>query len=98
MLRKFASIKSLSCFFEESHVLVNIVVSLSKDVFERRTSIGSGLFFLFWTVVLPKFFGQIVSLTVKTFRNSNLVASRCFKMRKISLPVEAVVLKYPETK
>ena len=98
LLRKFASIKSLSCFFEESHVLVKyIVVSLSKDVFERGTSIGSGLF-SFLDGGFTQIFGQIVSLTVKTLRNTNLVVSRCFKMRKNSLPVEAVVLKYPETK
>ena len=89
--------KSLSCFFEESHILVNIVVSLSKDVFERRTSIGSGLF-SFLDGGFAQIFEQIVSLTVKTLRNTNLVASRCFKMKKTSLPVEAVVLKYPETK
>ena len=97
MLRKFASIKSLSCFFEESHVLVNIVVSLSKDVFERRTSIEV-VFFSFLDGGFAQIFGQIVSLTVKTFRNTYLVVSRCFTMKKISLPVEAVVLKYPETK
>ena len=99
MLRKFASIKSLSCFFEESHVLVKyIVVSLSKDVFERRTSIGSGLFFSFLDGGFAQIFGPIVSLIVKKLRNKNLVASRCFKMKKIPLPVEAVVLKYPQTK
>ena len=31
-----------------------ILVSLSKDAFEQRTSTGSGLF-SFWTVVLPNF-------------------------------------------
>ena len=30
------------------------IVSLSKDVFERRMSTGSGLFFHFWTTVLHK--------------------------------------------
>ena len=72
-------------------------MSLSKDVFERRTSIEV-VFFSFLDGGFAQIFGQIVSLTVKTFRNAYLVVSTCFTMKKISLPVEAVVLKYPETK
>ena len=32
------------------------------------------VFFHFWTVVLPKIFGQIVFIIVKTLRNKGLVA------------------------
>ena len=75
------------------------IVSLSKDVFERRTSTGSGLF-SFLDGGFIQIFGQIVSITVKTLGNSNLVASRCFKMKKTSLPVDvcrskALLLKLP---
>ena len=63
-----------------------ILVSLSKDVFERRTSLESGLF-SFLHGAFAQIFGQIVSILVKTFRNTNLVVSRCFKMKKTSLPV-----------
>ena len=31
-----------------------LLASLSEDVFERLTSTGGGLFFHFWTVILPK--------------------------------------------
>ena len=40
-------------------------------------------------------FGQMVSIIVKTLRNKNLGASRCFKMKKTSLPVEVRCLKMP---
>ena len=40
-------------------------------------------------------FGEIVSLVVKTLRNTNLVASRCFKMKKTSLPVDLGRSKTP---
>ena len=33
-------------------------------------------------------FGQIVSVIVKTLRNTNLVASSCFKMKKTSILVD----------
>ena len=33
-------------------------------------------------------FAQIVSIVIKTLRNTNLVASRYFKMKKTSLPVD----------
>ena len=66
------------------------IVSLSKDVFERRTSTGSGLFSF-----LDSGFGQIVSIIVKTLKNTNLVASSCFKMKKTSLPVDVRRSKTP---
>ena len=63
-----------------------ILVSLSKDVFEPRMSTGSG-FFSFLHGCFAKMFGQIVSIIVKTFRNTNLVVSRSFKMEKTLLLV-----------
>ena len=40
-------------------------------------------------------FGQIVSIIIKTLRNTNLEASRCFKMKKTSLPVDVRRSKTP---
>ena len=40
-------------------------------------------------------FGQIISIRVKTLRNTNLVASRCFEMKKTSLPVDVRRSKTP---
>ena len=61
--------------------------SLSSDVFERRTSTGSGLFALF-SLDFEQIFEQNVSLRVKTLSNTNLVASRYIKREKHSLPVD----------
>ena len=61
-------------------------MNLSKDVFERGTSTGSGF---------AHFLGQLVSIIVKTLRNTNLGASRCFKMKKTSLPVDVRRSKTP---
>ena len=73
--------------------------SISKGVFERRTSTGSG-FFSFLDSGFAHFLGQLVSIIVKTLRNTNLGASRCFKMKKTSLPVDVrrsktLLLKLP---
>ena len=57
--------------------------SLSSDVFERRTSTGSGLFALLRRD-FDKMFGQIVSVRVKTPNNSNLAASRHIKSRRLN--------------
>ena len=70
------------------------MVNLSKDVFERRTSTGSGLF-SFLDSGFAHFLGQLVSIIVKTLRNTNLGASRCFKMKKTSLPVDVRRSKTP---
>ena len=40
-------------------------------------------------------FGQIVSIIVKTLGNTNLVALRCLKMKKTSLPVDGCSSKPP---
>ena len=71
-----------------------LIVNLSKDVFERRTSTGSG-FFSFLDSGFAHFLGQLVSIMVKTLRNTNLGASRCFKMKKTSLPVDVRRSKTP---
>ena len=65
--------------------------SLSSDVFERRTSTGSGLF--------QQVLGQTVSVNVKTPYNTNL-ASKHIKRETGSLPVDvrqskASLLKRP---
>ena len=69
-----------------------VLVSLCKDVFERRTSTGSGLF-SFLDGIFAQIFGQIVSLIVETLGNTNLVASRGLKIKKTSLPVDVRPLK-----
>ena len=63
------------------------LVNVSSDVFERCTSTGSGLFSCVDSG-FGQIFGQIVSIVLKTLKNTNLVASRCFKMKKTSLPVD----------
>ena len=62
-----------------------LIVSLSKDLFERLTSTGSGLF-SFLLGGFAQIFGQIVSIIVK--RNTIVGASRCFEMKKTTLPVD----------
>ena len=69
---------------------------------KRRTSTGSG-FFSFLDSGFAHFLGQLVSIIVKTLRNTNLGASRCFKMKKTSLPVDVrrsktLLLKLPISK
>ena len=47
-------------------------MSLSEDVFDRLTSIGSGLFFFsFLDGGFTQMFGQIASIIVKTLKNTN---------------------------
>ena len=65
-----------------------------KDVFERRASTGSGLF-SFLDSGFAHSLGQLVSIIAKTLRNTNLGASRCFKMKKTSLPVDVRRSKTP---
>ena len=49
------------------------------------------VFFSFLDGVFAQIFGQIVSIIVTTLSNTNLGASRCFKMKKTSLPVDVQV-------
>ena len=69
-------------------------MNLRKDVFERRTSTGSGLF-KFLSGIFAQIFGQIVSIIRKRRRITNLVLSIYFKMKKMSLPVDLRGLKTP---
>ena len=55
--------------------------------FEPHTSTGCGVFAILGRL-FDHFFPQIVSLTEKTLKNTNLVASRHFKRVKDSLPVD----------
>ena len=61
--------------------------SLSNNVFERRTSTGSGLF-SFFDGGFAQNFSQIASITVKKLRNTNFISSRHVKRENTSLPVE----------
>ena len=70
------------------------IASLSKDVFERRSSIGSE-FFSFLGNVFAKIFGQIVCIRVKKHGKTNVVASRHIKRQKVLLPVELRRSKTP---
>ena len=49
------------------------------------------VFFSFLDGVFAQIFGQIVSIIVTTLSNTNLGASRCFKMKKTSLPVDVQI-------
>ena len=62
-----------------------IVGSLSKDVVERRMSTGSGLFALLGRDFEQRL-RQIISISVKTLSNTNLVPSS--KREKGLLPVD----------
>ena len=64
-----------------------ILGSLSGNVFERRTSTGSGLF-SFFEGGLAQIFSQIASITVKKLRNTNFISSRHVKRENTSLPVD----------
>ena len=56
---------------------------------KRPTSTGSVFFFfVFLDGGFAQIFRQIIRIIVKTLRNTNLVLSRCFKMKKTSLPVD----------
>ena len=61
--------------------------SLSNNVFERRTSTGSGLF-SFFGGGFAQIFRQIASITVKKLRNTNFISSRHVKRENTSLPVD----------
>ena len=67
--------------------LEGLIRSLSSDVLERPTSVGSGLFALL-SHDFEQIFGQIISLRIKTLGNKNMVASRLIKREKGSLPVD----------
>ena len=76
---------------------LRILVSLSKDVFERRTSTGRGLF-AFLSSSLVHILRQIVSINVRTLSNSNLVVTSHIKRNRASLPVDSCHSKTPWVK
>ena len=55
--------------------------SFSKDVLDRRTSTGSGIFAILGRD-FDQMFGQIVSMREKVLKNTNLVPSRHIKSKK----------------
>ena len=61
--------------------------SLSNNVFERRTSTGSGLF-SFFDGGFAQIFSQIASITVKKLRNTMFISSRHVNRENTSLPVD----------
>ena len=67
--------------------MFSLLGSLSSNVFERRTSIGSGLFSIF-DGGFAQIFSQIASITVKKLRNTNFISSRHVKRENTSLPVD----------
>ena len=68
--------------------------NLSNDVFEWRTSTGSGPF-LFLDDCFAQIFSQIVTIIVKKLSNTNFISSRHIKREKSSLPVDVRGSKTP---
>ena len=67
--------------------LKGLIGSLSNNVFERRTSTGSGLF-SFFDGGFAQIFSQIACITVNKLRNTNFISSRHVKRGNTSLPVD----------
>ena len=74
-------------FFLPSCCVNSLLGSLSNNVFERRTSTGSGLF-SFFDGGFAQILSQIASITVKKLRNTNFISSRHVKRENTSLPVD----------
>ena len=55
---------------------MELLGSLSNDIFEQRTSTGREDIFALLSRAFEQVFGLIVSIRVKTLSNTNLVASR----------------------
>ena len=72
---------------QKPQVLVLKIGSLSNDVYERRTSTGSGPFSSL-DDGFAQIFNQIVSIRVKKLSNTNFISSRHIKREKSSLPVD----------
>ena len=68
----------------ETLCLNSLIVSLRR--FLARNVNRKWSFFIFKRG-FAQMFGQIVSITVKTLRNSNLLPSRSFKVKKIALRI-----------
>ena len=70
----------------ETLCLNSLIVSLRRFL-ARNVNRKWSLFFFFRTTVFAQSCGKIVSITVKTLRNSNLLPSRSFKVKKIALRI-----------
>ena len=96
MLRSIRNVKLLKCvsliclsplFVFYSSLTANLVnvnlelLSLSKDVFERLTSTGSGLF-SFLSGIFAQIFGQIVSIIKKETKKYKLGIVNLFQNEK----------------
>ena len=75
-------------------VKIETIGSLGNNVFARRTSTGSGLFW-FFDGGFAQIFSQIASITVKKLRNTNFISSRHVKREKTLLPVDVRRSKTP---
>ena len=84
---KRKSKRRTSLNFHVLRVVFHTLGSLSSNVFERRTSTGSGLF-SFFDGVFAQIFSQIASITVKKLKNTNFISSRHVKRENTSLPVD----------
>ena len=73
-------------------VVVVILGNLSKDLFELRTSIRSGLFFL-EQYFCPNVWTNRHYNKKEPIRNTNLVFLIYFKIKKFSLQVDVRLLK-----
>ena len=69
-------------------LLRHLLGSLSNDFFERHTSNGCGLFGLL-VRDFEQIIGQIVSIRVKTLSNTNLVACRHIKRKRVTSGLRA---------
>ena len=87
-------VKRILCFDWLLCTWAGKISFISKDVFERRTSTGSGLF-SFLSGIFAQIFGQIVPIIGKRPRKTYLVLSIYFKMKKMSLPVDVRCSKTP---
>ena len=74
--------------FDYTSVTETSIGSLSNGVFERRASVGRGLFALFGRDFERKFLGK---LFLEAFSNTNLVALRHITRDKGSLRVDFIV-------
>ena len=85
---------SILSFFANERAWKLLLESLSKDIFEWRTSTGSGLF-SFTGSGFAQIYGHIPSSRIKALSNTNLVASSHNIKEKASLPVDVSRSKTP---
>ena len=68
--------------------LCGVISELKRRRFWATNVNRKWSFFHFLDGGFTQMFGQIASIIVKTLTNTKLVASRCFKMKKTSLPFD----------